>query len=349
MPAPLVSVIITAKDYARFLPEAIESVLNQSIGIERIDLIVVDDGSVDETAEVARRYAGTVHYIYQENRGQAGALNTAFRAAQGEFVALLDADDYFYKTKLEEVIAKFKEDPMIGMVCHRLDVVENSGKVIHSAPFKMRLSEGWLREQIIRYGGSCYAFATVSTSGLAFRRRDLELIFPIPEDMFRLCADGYLVTQIPLYRHVGAIHKSLSVFRRHGNSYWSTQELTAEIIQNRFVIPMANISELVRQRLPEQAKFIDVRNDFKYMEYYCLLNKLKGRLGSMFWDYILFIRAILRDSRIRCSYKIWRLLSVAFMLLVPYCINSRVKSWYSKNSLFYRLRTKVFPDARSGE
>lgn len=92
-----------------------------------------------------------------------------------------------------------------------------------------------------------------------------------------------------------------------------------------------------------------MRNDFKYVEYCCLLNKLNGRFGSVFWDYILFIRVILKDSRINCSYKFWRLLSVAVMLLVPYCIYSRVKSWYSKNSLFYGLRTKVFTDARSGK
>jgi glycosyltransferase involved in cell wall biosynthesis len=85
-----VSVIIPAYNSARFLPEAIESVLKQTYPV--LEIIVVDDGSIDNTKEVCQNYP-TVKYIYQKNQGVSAARNTGIYAATGDYLILLDADD----------------------------------------------------------------------------------------------------------------------------------------------------------------------------------------------------------------------------------------------------------------
>ncbi len=86
---PRVSVVIPTYNYARYVPEAIDSVLAQSF--EELEVIVVDDGSTDQTAEILRAFGGQLHDIRQEHRGLSAARNTGIRAARGQYVAFLDS------------------------------------------------------------------------------------------------------------------------------------------------------------------------------------------------------------------------------------------------------------------
>lgn len=91
------SVVIPCYNHARYLNDAIESVLMQSYA--RIEILVVDDGSTDNTAEVVARYI-QVQYVHQPNLGLAEARNTGLRKSHGEYIAFLDADDLFYTDAL---------------------------------------------------------------------------------------------------------------------------------------------------------------------------------------------------------------------------------------------------------
>ncbi len=95
---PAVSVIIPAYNCSVYLPEAIESVLTQTY--TDIEIIVVDDGSTDDTPEVVAPYLDRIRYIRQSNKGLPAARNTGIRASGGEFVALLDGDDSWLPEKL---------------------------------------------------------------------------------------------------------------------------------------------------------------------------------------------------------------------------------------------------------
>lgn len=106
---PLVSVIIPAYNQAQFLPGAIRSVLDQTY--QNFEIIVVDDGSVDNTREVACQYADRVCYIWQENKGLAGARNTGIRASCGEYIGLLDSDDEWMPTYLEKMVEQASQNP----------------------------------------------------------------------------------------------------------------------------------------------------------------------------------------------------------------------------------------------
>jgi teichuronic acid biosynthesis glycosyltransferase TuaG len=100
MSAPLVSVVIPTYNYARYLPQAIDSALAQAATDLSLEIIVVDDGSTDETPEVARRFGSAVRYERQANRGPSAARNRGVAEARGEYVAFLDADDHWLPDKL---------------------------------------------------------------------------------------------------------------------------------------------------------------------------------------------------------------------------------------------------------
>ena len=114
----LVSVIIPVYNCERFLAEAIESALAQTY--RPIEVIVVDDGSTDRSADIARSYE-EVHYIYQANQGPAVARNTGLAAAQGEFIAFLDHDDVWLPNKLAVQVEHLIEHPDGGLNVCRIE------------------------------------------------------------------------------------------------------------------------------------------------------------------------------------------------------------------------------------
>src|SRR6266404_4268062 len=100
MSLPVISVVITTYNYGRFVEECVDSVLAQDYPSDRVEVIVVDDGSTDDTAERVKRYGTRIEYLRKANGGQASALNAGFAKARGEIISLLDADDYFLPGKL---------------------------------------------------------------------------------------------------------------------------------------------------------------------------------------------------------------------------------------------------------
>ena len=96
MPTPLVSVIIPTYNTARYVQESINSVLEQDY--PSIQLIVIDDGSTDETVDIIRRYGERVVWLTQQNQGAAAARNAGLAVAQGEYIAFLDSDDVWLST-----------------------------------------------------------------------------------------------------------------------------------------------------------------------------------------------------------------------------------------------------------
>ena len=100
--SPKFSVVIPVYNQAQYLSSAIDSVLSQTS--HDYELIVVDDGSTDNSREVVTQFGNQVRYIFQENKGLGGARNTGINAARGEFIGLLDADDQWLPTFLETMI-----------------------------------------------------------------------------------------------------------------------------------------------------------------------------------------------------------------------------------------------------
>lgn len=128
----LVSVIIPTYDRSLDCLRAVESVLSQTHS--NIEVLVVDDGSTDDTADVFRRLGDPrVRYIQQDNAGVSAARNTGFAHARGEYIALLDSDDTWLPWKLEIQLKAFARFPGAGMVWTDMSAVDREGMVLHDS------------------------------------------------------------------------------------------------------------------------------------------------------------------------------------------------------------------------
>ncbi len=126
MPGPVrVSAVTPAWNRARYLPQAIESVLGQ--GFEGVEHVVVDDGSTDGTPAAVRPYLDRVRYERQENRGQSAAWNRCLELARGEYVAFLDSDDAWLPGKLRRQVPMLDADPGAGMLYAAVRYIDAEG------------------------------------------------------------------------------------------------------------------------------------------------------------------------------------------------------------------------------
>lgn len=124
MPAPQVSVIIPAYNASAYLPEAIDSVLGQSFS--DIEVLVIDDGSTDETEHLVRRYRSAIKYLRQPNRGVSSARNRGIAQSVGRYIAFLDADDTWLPHRLERQLAALQDQPNYRATYAAFTVVDES-------------------------------------------------------------------------------------------------------------------------------------------------------------------------------------------------------------------------------
>jgi glycosyltransferase involved in cell wall biosynthesis len=136
MARPLVSVVVPAYNAARFLAAAIDSVLAQTY--REVELILVDDGSTDETPAVARSYGQRLRYLRQANARQAAARNRGIAEARGELIAFLDADDVWREDKLEKQVALIERTPGLGLVYSSLEHIGADGAPCGGARARLR-------------------------------------------------------------------------------------------------------------------------------------------------------------------------------------------------------------------
>lgn len=140
MHSPVVSVLLAVYNGERFLAEAIESILTQTY--TDFELIVIDDGSVDGTAEIIREYAGRderIRILQQaENRGQSAALNRGLAEARGDYVAKMDSDDISLPRRLEIQVDFLQSHPEIGVVGAQRKQVDENLKPLRDIDFPLR-------------------------------------------------------------------------------------------------------------------------------------------------------------------------------------------------------------------
>jgi glycosyltransferase involved in cell wall biosynthesis len=140
-----VSAIIPTYNYGRFLREAIDSALAQTC--PALEVIVVDDGSTDDTPQVLAGYGDRIRAIRQENAGVGTARNAGIAAARGEYLAFLDSDDIWRPRKLERDLARFEADPELGLVHCGVEAFDNTGKTISVSLTGL---EGWVAPDLLR-------------------------------------------------------------------------------------------------------------------------------------------------------------------------------------------------------
>ncbi len=209
------SIIISSYNYGRYVGEAIESALAQTYA--PTEIIVVDDGSTDDSRQVISHYADRVRVVFKENGGQASAFNTGFAMSRGDIIIFLDSDDTLLPEAVAKVIPLFAENP--AKVHWPLWEVDGNGVRLNKIVPQLPLSEGDLRPAILRAGANGYIWSP--TSGNVWSRRLLEQVLPMPEPEFVTCPDYYLSTLAPLYGTILRLTEPYSCKRTHGkNQRW---------------------------------------------------------------------------------------------------------------------------------
>ena len=128
-PNPLISVIIPAFNAEKYLEEALTSINQQNYN--PLEIIVIDDGSTDNTAKIAKDFSEQVKYIYQENSGPATARNTGIKMAEGDYISFLDADDLWLTNTLKIQLDLLQKSPQSKIVLGKTQFVRyNQNKLL---------------------------------------------------------------------------------------------------------------------------------------------------------------------------------------------------------------------------
>jgi glycosyltransferase involved in cell wall biosynthesis len=202
-------VVIPCFNYEAFVGSALQSVLDNDRQPDEV--IVVDDGSTDRSADVAAAFDG-VRVLRQPNTGMAGALNAGIAAATGDIIVLLDADDTSDKSRLAWIEQAFA-DPAVCMAWHPLRITTLDGAERGILPHTP-LPQGDIADALVSNGLTTFAV----TSGIAIRRNALDRVGPIPEDRFRASAEAFLVRTLPFVASVASTDQPLGVYRSHPGS-----------------------------------------------------------------------------------------------------------------------------------
>ena len=212
---PRVGVVIDNYNYADFLAEALDSALGQSVA--PAEVIVVDDGSTDDSRTVIASYSGRIRAVFKVNGGQASALNAGFAASNADVIIFLDADDRLHPHTVASVREAFERQPEAAKAHYRLRLVDADGMPTgRCAPSLTRpLPAGDLRAAVLRAPDD---LPYPPLSGNAFSRAVLRQVMPVPEEAFRILADVYLLTLAPLYGPVCSLRSIGGDYREHGSN-----------------------------------------------------------------------------------------------------------------------------------
>jgi len=195
---PLASIIITSYNYEKFLPRAIDSALQQTYPVKEI--IVVDDGSTDNSRAIITGYGNRITPVFKENGGLISATNAGFTASRGEIIFFLDADDIFFPHKVETMVNYFlrvmPQNPAV-LISHSLEVTNDEGIILFYRPGSLRTLNGHKKNTLFEKLSDPEAvyrhvqkwgflrYVASPTSGLSLSRSLAGKIFPLPEEMKR--------------------------------------------------------------------------------------------------------------------------------------------------------------------
>jgi glycosyltransferase involved in cell wall biosynthesis len=239
----LVSIIVNNYNYDRFIAEAIDSALNQTY--PHTEVIVVDDGSTDNSRSIIAGYSDRIIPICQTNGKQGAALNSGFAASQGNIVIFLDSDDYLVPAAVERIVEVWQ--PKVSKVHYRLQVVDLEGKAsgafIPTTTMKLAAGEVW--RELLATGG----YISTCMSGNAYSRASLTQLFPIPDE-YKSTADDFLMISIPFYGETIAIEDALGTYRIHDSNQWALTAVSGSRFR-RFVQHDLQNFALLQQRAKE--------------------------------------------------------------------------------------------------
>lgn len=217
----LVSIIINNYNYGRFLGTAIDSALKQSYPYTEV--IVVDDGSTDNSQEVITGYGNRLIPILKQNGGQASAFNAGFAASRGEIICLLDSDDVFLPEKVAEIVNVFTDQPETGWCFHSLRLIEADTKTLSKGRHEAGPSRQCDFRLVVKETGEL-PLHTPATSALCFKRSLLQQLLPMPEAQGISIGDHYLKFAAASLSKGFYLDQELTLQQMHGDNAYTYSE-----------------------------------------------------------------------------------------------------------------------------
>ncbi len=232
-PRPLVSIVINNYNYGRYLRTAIDSVLCQTY--TPIEVVVVDDGSTDDSREIIASYGNKVAPVFKANGGQSSAFNAGMKTSRGEVICFLDSDDALLPGTIENAVMKFTTPEPVTLVHWPLWVMNSVGNRTGKKVPEHDLAEGDLRDRVLQDGPDAYAHPP--TSGLLWARSFLEVVFPLPEREKELragtlAADSTLAALAPLYGIIKRLPEPSGCYRLHSANTYATHRFDERLRQD---------------------------------------------------------------------------------------------------------------------
>jgi len=330
MSRPQVSVLIDTYNHERFIEQAVRSVLDQDFPTDAMEVIVVDDGSTDRTPEVVRGFEPRVRLIHKPNGGQASAFNAGIPETRGEFVAFLDGDDWWAKTKLRTVLKAFATDPNVAAVGHGFFEVSEDGRRV----------ETFMPAETCRFHLSSTGAARIASLGrvllgtwITVRRSVLDRIGPIPTRLV-YCADNPILTLALALGGAVIINQPLGYYRRHSANLFLTGLDTVKKMRRK--CEMLDIElEYLPPKLGQFGVAPEVITTF-FEQDRIESDRLRLQLeGGSRWK---TFQTEMRDfkasyRRPSPSYFLFKCLVATATLLVPPRQFYRIRDWYGRKNL----------------
>jgi glycosyltransferase involved in cell wall biosynthesis len=247
---PLVSILINNYNYGQYLAEAIDSALAQTYS--HVEVIVVDDGSTDDSRAIMAGYGERIQAIEQPNQGQASAFNTGFAQSQGEIICFLDADDIFLPHKVATIVEAFAVSPAMGW-CFHPQVLFHEGEprwipeATVTAPIVQRDLVALMQRGKL---GNPFDFPIPATSAMSFHRHLMQRILPMPQGPGISLNDSY-IKFVALGVSPGVtINQPLTLQRIHGNNAFTLKDDRRQVAQIHVLM-----AYWIRQKFPQLTQF----------------------------------------------------------------------------------------------
>ena len=233
---PRVSVIIPVYNHARYLGNAIQSVISQSY--DEYEIIVVDDGSQDGSREVAGRFGNRIRYVWQKNQGLSAARNTGVQKARAEAIALLDADDQWEPAFLERMMNQLSRNPIAAGVYCGFQYMDDEGHPVGSRNVRVVPPEQF-HETLLREGNWLVPCAVVF-------RKQLASEVGLFDEALEAVEDADLWTRLSVIQPFVGVPEALVRYRRHDGNMSSDAErmirASYKHTQSMFGPPEGNVS-----------------------------------------------------------------------------------------------------------
>jgi glycosyltransferase involved in cell wall biosynthesis len=328
---PRVTVLIDTYNHENFIERAVHSVLEQDMPMDNVEILVVDDGSIDRTPEIVLQFEPRVHLIRKANGGQASAFNLGFSHARGEIVATWDGDDWWAKGKLRRVLETLESNPDVGIVGHGFHEEYSDGRlpglILPGKPYYLHLTSEENAE-LFRHLAAFFG-----TSRMTIRKRVLDRILPVPEEL-TIEADEYIFTLAPALGPAMILNEPLCNYVIHSGNLFQFGKFEPAKARRKM-----NVLEVLLRELPPRLRQIGATEDI-------IVTLFKGtrvevgraRLsldGGRPLEAFAVERAAFKASyhKVTLRYRVFQSFVLLQTLLLPPRVFYRLRRWYTEKGL----------------